>query len=147
MSRNSYRDLVVWQRAMDMLVAVYRTTKVLPDEERYGLQIQARRAAVSVPSNIAEGHGRLHLKEFIQCLGIARSSLQELQTQIEAMIRLDFIGRMAGDGLAGSSEEVARLLGGLIKALQKRSTRSSTRNSQLATRNSQPRIARKAASP
>jgi four helix bundle protein len=147
MARNSYRDLLVWQRAMDLVVSVYRATRVLPDEERYGLQSQARRAAVSVPSNVAEGQGRFHVKEFLQSLGVARSSLQELQTQIEVMNRLDYLDRREATVLAAAGEEVARLLGGLIQALRKRSSGVATGNSKLPTRNSYDRMARRAASP
>jgi four helix bundle protein len=132
---------------MDLVVAVYRVTRLLPDDERYGLQIQARRAAVSIPSNIAEGQGRFHVKEFLQSLGIARSSLQELQTQLEVMIRLGYLLRKAAHDTVAGSEEVGKLLGGLIRSLRTTPVRPSTRNSKLSTRNSQLRIARRAASP
>ena len=79
----SFRDLQVWQRAIQMSVAIYRLTQGFPREELYGLSSQIRRAAVSVPSNIAEGHGRLGTGEYRQFLGIARGSNFELQTQLE----------------------------------------------------------------
>ena len=79
----SFRDLVVWQRAMQLTVAVYRLTQGFPREEVYGLTSQIRRSAVSVPSNIAEGQGRLGTGEFRQFLGVARGSNCELLTQLE----------------------------------------------------------------
>lgn len=120
--KNSYRDLLVWQRGIDLVVEVYRLTENLPTEERYGLRSQARRAAVSVPSNIAEGHGRWHPKEFLQSLSVARGSLQELDTQFEVMIRLAFVEKKRTDVVAGLAEEVSRMLIGLIKSVRKRSS-------------------------
>ena len=89
----SFRELTVWQRSMQMTVSVYRLTQSFPREEVYGLTSQMRRAAVSVPSNIAEGHGRLSTGEFRQFLGIARASNCEIQTQIEIARALQF-GKM-----------------------------------------------------
>jgi four helix bundle protein len=79
----SFRDLPVWQKSMQLTVTVYRITQDFPREEMYGLTSQLRRSAISVPSNIAEGQGRLNSTEFRQFLGIARGSLCELQTQLE----------------------------------------------------------------
>ena len=79
----SFRDLVVWQRAMQLTVAIYRLTRDFPREELYGLTNQIRRSAISIPSNIAEGQGRLNVGEFKQFLGIARGSNFEVQTQLE----------------------------------------------------------------
>jgi len=79
----SFRDLHVWQRSMELAVAVYRLTQAFPREELYGLTSQLRRATVSIPSNIAEGQGRLNTREFRQYLGVARGSNCELQTQLE----------------------------------------------------------------
>ena len=79
----SFRDLLVWQRAIQLSISIYRLTHGFPREELYGLTSQIRRSAVSVPSNIAEGHGRLGTGEYRQFLGIARGSNFELQTQIE----------------------------------------------------------------
>ena len=78
----SYRDLVVWQKSMQMITDIYQTTKAFPKEEIYGLTSQIRRAAVSIPSNIAEGQGRRSPSEFHQFLGHARGSIMELETQI-----------------------------------------------------------------
>ena len=85
---SSYRDLVVWQKAMTLVSSVYQLTRSFPDFERFGLTSQIQRAAVSIPSNIAEGQGRLATKEFRQFLGIARGSLKELETQLLISIDL-----------------------------------------------------------
>lgn len=98
----SFRDLVVWQRAMQSTVAVYRLTREFPHEEQYGLTSQIRRSAVSVPGNFAEGQGRLNAGEFRQFLGIARGSNCELQTQLE-------IARALGIGNSESINEAERL--------------------------------------
>ena len=79
----SYRELIVWQKSMDLVKNIYRVTSVFPKEEMYGLTSQIRRAAVSIPSNIAEGYGRRTTKDFISFLYISRGSVYELQTQIE----------------------------------------------------------------
>lgn len=78
----SYRDLVVWTRAMDVVEACYKLTRLLPQSEMYGLSSQIRRAAVSIPANIAEGHGRRNLGEYLQHLSIANGSLKELETRL-----------------------------------------------------------------
>ena len=88
---NDYEDLIVWQRAMDLVEEVYKLVKLLPNEENYGLASQMRRAAVSIPSNIAEGYGRGTSAEYARFLGIARDSLYEAETQLEIAVRLGFI--------------------------------------------------------
>lgn len=87
----SYRDLFVWQKAMDLVVAYYGATEQFPKTEIYGFTGQLRRAAVSIPSNIAEGRGRQHLSEFIHFLHTAQGSLAELETQIQIAQRLNYI--------------------------------------------------------
>ena len=84
----SFRDLVVWQKSIETTVIIYRLTKEFPRDEIYGLSSQIRRAAVSMPSNIAEGHGRLGTNEYRHFLGIARGSNFEVQTQLEIVRRL-----------------------------------------------------------
>jgi four helix bundle protein len=79
----SFRELLVWQKAMQLTVAIYHLTSKFPKEEQYGFTAQIRRAAVSMPNNIAEGHGRLSNREFWQFLSVARGSMCELQTQLE----------------------------------------------------------------
>lgn len=83
MKSSDFRELKVWQKAMELTVEIYSIVKLLPREETYALSDQMRRAAVSVPSNIAEGQGRETMKEFIRFLSVARGSLRELSTQLE----------------------------------------------------------------
>jgi four helix bundle protein len=109
-----YRDLVVWQRAMELVVEVYRCTKGFPKDEMFGLAAQMRRAAVPVPSNIAEGQGRYSHKELVQFLFHARGSLLELQTQITVAERLGYLSDSDSIDLEGRSAMVGRLLNGLV---------------------------------
>lgn len=113
-----YRDLIAWQKAMDLARAVYRETESLPKSEMYGMQSQMRRSAVSVPSNIAEGHGRLDDGHFRQFLATARGSLFELQTQLELAGDLKFLSPGCTEQLMAMSEEIARLLNGLVWSLE-----------------------------
>ncbi|MGA2889320.1 MAG: four helix bundle protein [Terracidiphilus sp.] len=103
----SFRDLQVWQRSMQLAIAVYRLTRESPREEIYGLTSQMRRSAVSVPSNIAEGQGRLNPSEFRQFLGIARGSLCELQTQLEIArsLRLESPSYLTGRRICRTKSE------------------------------------------
>jgi four helix bundle protein len=91
MTINSFRDLRVWQGEMDLVEQVYRLTQTFPAQEIYGLTNQMRRAAVSVPSNIAEGHTREHTKEYLHHVSVAQGSLAELQTQLEIAGRLRYL--------------------------------------------------------
>lgn len=93
MAIQSFRDLRVWQGAMDLVEELYRLTESLPTKELYGLTSQMRRAAVSVPSNIAEGHTREHLKEYLQFISTSQASLAELYTQVEITCRLKYCSR------------------------------------------------------
>jgi four helix bundle protein len=88
---NSFRDLRVWHKAMDLVESVYILTRNFPREETYGLSSQLRRAVVSIPSNIAEGHTREHIKEYLHHLSIAQASLAELETQLEIATRLKYL--------------------------------------------------------
>jgi len=115
-----YKDLIVWRKAMDLAIEVYQLTKDFPDCERYGLTDQLRRAAVSVPSNIAEGQGRRLRKQFALFLRTARGSIQELETQIMIAERL---GYAHADNTAPAllhAEEVSRLLSGLLRSLKEK---------------------------
>ena len=116
----NYQDLDVWRQGMDLVLLVYCHTKCFPREETYGLASQFRRAAVSVPSNIAEGQGRRSTKEFLHQLSVARGSLNEAQTQVEIARRLDYLGAAAAAELAAAGLNVARLLNGLITALERK---------------------------
>jgi four helix bundle protein len=91
MASQNYRDLIAWQKAMDLVVAVYRATEQFPKEEIYALTSQIRRAAVSIPSNIAEGQGRGTVNEFTHFLRIAHGSLRELETQLLIAQRLEYL--------------------------------------------------------
>jgi four helix bundle protein len=113
----AFRDLQVWQRSMQLTVAVYELTREFPREELYGLTSQVRRSAVSIPSNIAEGHGRLSQGEFKQFLGIARGSTYELQTQLE-LAKLLGLGNSARiDQALGLSHEIGKMMFALLGSL------------------------------
>jgi four helix bundle protein len=122
----SYRDLVVSQKALDLVTEVYAATSGFPREEVFGLTSQLRRSAVSVPSNIAEGQGRATKGEFIQFLSHARGSLYELETQIVIAGRLGYLLAEREHALAAKAEEVARILNGLLTSLGVASRRLST---------------------
>jgi four helix bundle protein len=113
----SYLDLIVWQKAMDLVVEVYRLTQRFPKDELYGLVSQMRRAAVSVPSNIAEGQGRRTRGEFLQFLGQARGSLAELNTQAILALRISLLPAPEAKALELQIVEVGRLLSGLQNSL------------------------------
>ena len=114
----SFRDLLVWQRSMQLTVAIYKMTKNFPHEEVYGLTSQIRRSAVSIPSNIAEGQGRLNTGEFRQFLGIARGSNCELQTQLEIARALQFCDEKQLAEAEGLSHEVGKMLFVLLESLK-----------------------------
>ena len=113
-----YRNLVVRQEAMDLAVDAYRLSAAFPDSERYGLSAQLRRAAVSVPSNIAEGFGRASRPSFIQFLRVAQGSLKELGTQIELARRLDYTSGETATLLLADSERLGKRLVTFIRSLQ-----------------------------
>lgn len=115
----SFRDLIAWQKGMALVVDVYRATASFPATERYRLVDQLCRAVTAIPSDIAEGKGRLSKKEFIQMLARARGSSFEVQTQLEASHKLGYLPLAAFEDLIDKASEVSRLLNGLIKNLQK----------------------------
>lgn len=116
--RRKHQELKVWQEAMSLVIDIYRVTKEFPREEIYALTSQMRRAAVSVPSNIAEGAARTGDREFLQFLSIARGSLSELETQL---ILAGDLGYWKKDQIVEDKVGmVFALLGGLIKSLQGR---------------------------
>jgi four helix bundle protein len=116
--RKTHKDMVVWQRAMLLAEKVYRVTKSFPAEERFGLVSQMRRAAVSVPSNIAEGAARRTSADYINFLHIARGSLAELETQAMLAEKLEFLNLQYD--LGDDIERVAKLLNATVKAMAKR---------------------------
>jgi four helix bundle protein len=113
----NYKDLIVWQKAMDLVSDAYRVTANFPREEIYGLTNQLRRSAVSVPSNIAEGQGRATKGEFIQFLCHSRGSLLELETQVLIASSLGYLDSRQQELLQTSITEVARILNGLLSSL------------------------------
>ncbi len=118
----SFRDLRVWQMAMDLVEDVYRLTRPFPRHEAYGLAGQMQRAAVSVPSNIAEGHTREHRKEYLHHLSTAQASLAELQTQLEIATRLRYCTPDRSNQVLNRAVSVSRQLYALRNALMKRGT-------------------------
>ena len=106
----SHRDLIVWQKAMILVSAVYKLSISLPADEKFGLTSQIRRAAVSIPSNIAEGRARSTKKDYLQFLHIALGSTAELETQLEICLDLRFISRQAYESTLAMLEEVRRML-------------------------------------
>jgi four helix bundle protein len=114
----SHRDLLAWQKAMDLAIEVYQVTKDFPREELYGLTSQIRRAASSIPANIAEGQGRRLSGEFQHFLGNARGSLLELDTHLELSFRLTYLSAAKYSHLQEMIQEVGRILNGLIRSLK-----------------------------
>ncbi len=113
----SFRDLIVWQKAMEFVVDLYERTLAFPREETYGLRSQVRRAGVSIPSNIAEGQARQGTKEFLHYLSIAYASLAEVETQIIIAQRLRYLTDESANALLDQAAEIGRLLNGLRNAL------------------------------
>ena len=120
----TYRDLVVWQKAYDLSLAVYRATRGFPNDEIYGLRSQLRRAAVSIPSNIAEGYGRRTTAEYARSLNIAYGSRCELETQLSIAADLGYISQPVATKLEQQTAEVERMLTALRLALARRSSAS-----------------------
>jgi four helix bundle protein len=113
----SVQDLIVWQRGIDLVEQVYVVSSEWPSSELYGLTNQARRAAISIPANIAEGQGRGSTKEFARFLSIARGSLRELETHLVIAQRLRFLAQSEFDRIQSIIDEVGRLLQGLSRRL------------------------------
>jgi four helix bundle protein len=114
----SFRDLQVWQRSMELTVTIYDLTRNFPREEQYGLTNQLRRCAVSIPSNIAEGQGRLNTREFRQFLGVARGSTCELQTQLAIARALEFGKPELIDYAESLSHEIGKMLFRMLTSLK-----------------------------
>jgi four helix bundle protein len=128
----THRDLVVWQKSLDLAVEVHALAAALPPDERYGLQEQLRRAAASIPANIAEGAARAHTREYLQALRIARASAAELDSHLALAERLGYLPRGSVADLT-LLPEVGRLLTGLIQALRARQERRTVRGSAART--------------
>jgi four helix bundle protein len=125
MAVKTYRDLVVWRKAVDLVEQVYRSTSEFPRQELYALTTQMRRAAISIPSNIAEGQGRQTTKDFLHFLAIARGSSRELETQCIIAQRLGYTNQSQTSEVLARTEETDRLIGGLSRALRDKQQRAS----------------------
>jgi four helix bundle protein len=117
MEKSSYQGLLVWQKAMDLTAVIYNLTKKLPKEELYSLSVQMRRASVSIPSNIAEGHDRNSNKEFIHFLTISRGSKAELETQLLICVKVCYLNESEILEAMNLSKEIGKMLTSLIKKL------------------------------
>jgi len=115
----SYKDLIAWQKAMELVTNTYAATASFPRDELFGLTSQLRRAAVSIPSNIAEGQARLTSSEFHHFLGQARGSLMEVETQLQIARNLGYLSEDKTAGLLDSCAEVGRVLNGLLASVSK----------------------------
>ena len=122
MKNSNYKNLLVWQKAMDLVVEIYKITKLLPKEEIYGISDQLRRSAVSIPSNIAEGQSRNSIKEFIQFLSIARGSLAELETQLLICVKVNMISEENIAEAQNIATETGKMINGLISNLNSQLT-------------------------
>ena len=117
MKTSDFKELKVWQKAMDVAVDVYAFVKTLPKEERFGLGDQIRRCSVSIPSNIAEGHNRNSTKDYIRFLSFSRGSLAELQTQLILCKRVGYLSEASLSSIEIRLVEIDKMLTGLIKTL------------------------------
>lgn len=120
MAVKSYRELIVWQKAMELVEIVYRVTAGFPKDELYGLRLQMRRAATSVPCNIAEGQGRRTTRDFLNFLSIANGSLREVETQALIAGRLRYLQEKSVNEVLALAGEVARLNSRLMTSLENR---------------------------
>ncbi len=118
MKLSDYKQLIVWQKSMDLTVEIYSLVKYLPKEETYALSDQMRRAVVSVPSNIAEGRGRLYRKEFLWFVSISRGSLYEIETQLEVCERLNYIDKSKTEKAKNLIIEISKMLNALANTLE-----------------------------
>jgi four helix bundle protein len=122
MRMKTFRDLIVWQKSMELVVGIYQTTADFPRNEEFGLKSQMRRAAVSIPSNIAEGQSKNHEKEFVQFLHVAMGSLSELETQIELSAQLNLLDPTNFQVTLDKCREIGKMLHGLCNTLKARKT-------------------------
>ena len=113
----SYKEFTVWQKSMDLAAEIYNLVKILPKTETYALSDQMRRAAVSIPSNIAEGQGRNSTREFIKFLVIARGSQCELETQLQLCVKIGYLQEDETKTALSLCEEISKMLNSLVKKL------------------------------
>jgi four helix bundle protein len=121
-----YKDLIAWQKAMDLVTSIYDATGAFPKREMYSLADQMRRAAVSIPSNIAEGQAHYSNREFLHFLRHARGSLAELETQVLIALRREYLNQEQVDHLLERADELSRILSGLINSLRQRESTGRT---------------------
>ncbi len=119
MAVKNYRDLIVWQKAMELVEEIYKETRSFPSEESYGLKTQLRKAAISIPANLAEGQGRRSNGEFLHHLSIAHGSVRETETHVLISDRLGYLKRDAVCRLMDRASEVGRLITGLSNTIAK----------------------------
>jgi four helix bundle protein len=119
MKVKNYQELIAWQKAMDLVIEVYTISRAFPREEIYGLTSQLRRAAVSVPSNIAEGQGRRTTADFLRYLSISYGSLREVETQTIIATRLGYLTDRRSQVVLNLAAQVGRLLNGLMASLER----------------------------
>ena len=112
-----FKELIVWQKAMELVAEVYRVVKKLPKEELFALSDQIRRAAISIPSNIAEGQGRNSTKEFIRFLAIAKGSKAELETQLLLCVKINYLNSAEIETAISLIHEIGKMLNALQKSL------------------------------
>ncbi len=120
MKVTSYRDLRVWRAGMDLVILTYRLARTFPATERFGLRTQMQRAAVSVPANIAEGHGRTHLGDKLRYLSVANGSLKELETEMLIAVQLGYVSSKEGDAFGAAAATCGRMLSCLMRGLRRR---------------------------
>ncbi len=130
MAQSGYKDLIAWQKAMELVTAIYDATDTVPANEQFGLVSQLRRAAVSVPSNIAEGKAHFSNRDFVRFLRHARGSLAEIETQILIAQQRKYLNSETTTKLTQKIDELGRILSGLINSLMKAKP---TRDSELGT--------------
>ncbi|NLP56975.1 four helix bundle protein [Lutibacter sp. B1] len=117
----TYRELIVWEKSMNLVTDIYQVSKSFPNDENFGLTSQIRRCAISIPSNIAEGYGRNSLNDYVRFLNISLGSLFELQTQVEIAFNLKYIVKDSFNKLYEFTREIERMLSSLIRKLKAKS--------------------------
>ncbi|MDN3672307.1 four helix bundle protein [Flavobacterium branchiarum] len=117
---NTFRQLLIWQKSMNLVTEIYQVTNSFPKEEVYGLTSQIRRSSISIPSNIAEGYGRNGNNDYLRFLNISISSLFEMQTQLEISFNLKYINEIQFNKINEDSKEIERMLSSFIRKIKQR---------------------------
>ncbi|HIJ65334.1 MAG TPA: four helix bundle protein [Candidatus Hydrogenedentes bacterium] len=137
MGLKSYRELDVWQKAVEMVIGAYRLGAKFPSDQKFGLTGQLQRAAVSVPANIAEGYGRSHRGDYLRHLSITRGSLAEVETLLTIAVRLGFVAREETIVIWDLCQDIGKMLNRLIQSLEEPAKRN-TPNPRPGTRDPRP---------